>query len=141
MRPPKIIYKGNVQVYLQGQKALLPISLPVNQDEINYYIGAESAHLIINDHRKVSNSAAQQVLSGEQGIKFSQHFNQPALIEISKEKNKVTIDLREAENENNPTVLWIGVIHNGTMPVHRITWQVLKPIDQSSVAFAAIVED
>ncbi len=133
-------FRGNVLVYLEGEKALLPILVqPPHQME--YLIGAEYTGLIIKDFRMGPNLAAAQVINGNKDFDFSSHFNQPAFAEVSEENGTLQINLYETDVDNDYPILWLGVIRDGKMPVQNVIWEVLRPASQKDVAFAALVMD
>jgi len=133
-------FKGNVRVYLEGEQALVPVELHP-PDEMKYFIGAEQTHLIIKDFRKNPNQAAQKAIAGETGTEFADVFNQPAWVEVSENAGALEIDMREetAKPGERP-ILWLGVIRDGKMPVHKLAWEVLRPTSETAIAFAALVE-
>jgi len=134
------VYEGNVSVYLEGQKALLPVEVN-SPDEMTYFIGAEQTNLIIKDFRRNPNQVAERVIAGEEGLDFAEIFNQPAWVrvEVIEETGALEINMHETQAEVNFPVLWLGVIRDGKMPVQNIEWEVLRPTDMSATAFAALV--
>jgi hypothetical protein len=137
------LYQGNVQIYLQGQKALLPVD-SIREDRMTYFIGSKKSNLLIRDFRQDPILAAQRAASGIEGAEFADAFNQPAYAEVSisdkgVETEKVEIKLRPThENEDFP-VLWLGVINDLMMPMLDIEWEILRPISVEKVAFTAMV--
>ena len=57
------LYRGNVQIHLQGQNALLPIRSN-REDHIICFIGSKKSKLIIRDYREQPVLAAQHTLLG-----------------------------------------------------------------------------
>ena len=76
------LYRGNVQIHLQGQNALLPIQ-STRQDQITCFIGSRKSKLLIRDTRQEPVKAAQHDPSGVKGPGFAVAFNQPAYAEVS----------------------------------------------------------
>jgi hypothetical protein len=132
------LFEGQVHVYLEGQKVLELTS--VTEDEMIYYLGSKHTNLIIKDFRREPNFAARQILDGNDEVSFADTFNQPAKIKIQDFQGKVEITMLECKTNQELPTLWMGVIRDGTMPVHRIDWEVLRPVDQFSTAFAALVD-
>jgi len=137
----QILFQGNVNVYLQGKKALSPFG-KMHGNLIKYHVGNPNTRITVKDYRKEPVSAVRAIISGNEDLKFSEQFNQPACVTIKKHSKGVTIEMRDGERkETQEAILWLGVLHDGQMPVHRITWHVFKPVNETSTAFAAIVED
>ena len=135
------LYRGNVQIHLQGQNALLPIRSN-REDHIICFIGSKKSKLIIRDYRQEPVLAAQQAPSGIEGAEFAVAFNQPAYAEVSlaeKEPEKVEINLRAAKNEDDFPVLWLGVKNDSLMPMLDIEWEIMRPIGVEQIAFTAMV--
>jgi hypothetical protein len=138
---PQTLFQGHVNVYLQGKKALAPFG-KLGRDLIRYYVGNSNTRITVRDHRKGPVNAVHQILSGDRNLKFSEQFNQPASITIKRHSRGITVELHDGENqETSDAILWLGVFNDGKMPVHRITWHVFKPVNETSTAFIAIVED
>jgi hypothetical protein len=139
----EILFQGQVDVYLQGKSALAPFG-KLNDDLIKYYVGNSNTRITVKDYRKEPVCAVHKIISGDQNLKFSEQFNQPAYIKIRKGSRGITIELRDSDREeksSNSALLWLGVLYNGQMPIHRITWHVFKPVNETIIAFAAVVED
>src|ERR1044071_10503444 len=103
MSEENYLYRGNVQIYLQGQNALLPI--PSNrEDQIACFIGSKKSKLILRDFREQPILAAHHTPSGIKSSEFSDAFNQPAYVEVSvvekdTEPEKIEINLHAAERD------------------------------------------
>ncbi|HSJ90026.1 MAG TPA: hypothetical protein VK909_22640 [Anaerolineales bacterium] len=141
MSDENYLYRGNVQIHLQGQNALLPIRSP-QEDHIVCFIGSRKSKLIIRDFRQEPVLAAQRTAAGIEGSEFAQAFNQPAYAEVSlaeKEPQKVEISLRKAETRDDFPVLWLGVKNDALMPMLDIEWEIMRPINEEKVAFTAMV--
>ena len=141
MSEENYLYRGNVQIHLQGQNALLPIRSP-QEDHIVCFIGSRKSKLIIRDFRQEPVLAAQRTAAGIEGSEFAQAFNQPAYAEVSlaeKEPQKVEISLRKAETRDDFPVLWLGVKNDALMPMLDIEWEIMRPINEEKVAFTAMV--
>jgi hypothetical protein len=138
-----ILYRGNVQIHLQGPRALLPAE-PHQQNEISYFIGSKKSRLLIRDFREDAIRAAQSHPAGVEGADFAAAFNKPAFAEVAMEAlgedpEKVEINLRPAkENEDTP-VLWLGVKNDALMPMLDIEWEIMRPISGRKIAFTAMV--
>jgi hypothetical protein len=135
------LYRGNVQIHLQGQNALLPIHSN-REDHIICFIGSKKSKLIIRDYRQKAVFAAHNAPSGIEGLEFAEAFNQPAYAEVSlaeKEPEKVEINLRAAKKSGDCPVLWLGVKNDWLMPMLDIEWEIMRPISVEKVAFTAMV--
>lgn len=138
-----VLYRGNVQIHLQGPRALLPIDSH-SADQVTYFIGSKKSKLLIRDFREEPILAAQRNPAGIEGADFTVAFNQPAYAEVAmevlgEEPERVEIHLRPAkENEDNP-VLWLGVKNDMLMPMLDIEWEILRPISAKKIAFTAMV--
>ena len=141
MSKENYLYRGNVQIYLQGQNALLPIRSN-REDHIICFIGSKKSKLIIRDYREKPVLAAHQDPSGIDGSEFATAFNQPAYAEVSlaeQEPQKVEINLRAAKNDDDFPVLWLGVKNDALMPMLDIEWEIMRPIGMEKIAFTAMV--
>lgn len=141
MSKEKYLYRGNVQIHLQGQNALLPIRSQ-HEDHIVCFIGSRQSKLIIRDFRQEPVLAAQHTPAGIEGSEFAEAFNQPAYAEVSlaeKEPQKVEISLHTAETHDDFPVLWLGVKNDLLMPMLDIEWEIMRPINAEKVAFTAMV--
>ncbi len=137
------IYRGNVQIHLQGQNALLPIH-STREDQISCFIGSKRSKLLIRDYREQPVMAAYHDPSGVKGSEFAVAFNQPAYAEVSAagqdgEAEKIEIHLRPAEQNDDFPVLWLGVKNESLMPMLDIEWEIMRPIGVEKVAFTAMV--
>jgi hypothetical protein len=138
-----VLYRGNVQIHLQGQQALLPIDSN-REDQVTYFIGSRKSKLLIRDFREEPILAAQHAPAGIEGAEFAVAFNQPAYAEVAvarygSEPEKVEINLRPAEDSDDIPVLWLGVKNDLLMPMLDIEWEILRPISSKKVAFTAMV--
>jgi hypothetical protein len=135
------LYRGNVQIHLQGPNALLPIRSN-RDDHIICFIGSRKSKLIIRDYREKAVLAANRTPAGIDGLQFAEAFNQPAYAEVSlaeKEPEKVEINLHAAKNVDDFPVLWLGVKNDLLMPMLDIEWEIMRPINDEKVAFTAMV--
>jgi len=138
-----VLYRGNVQIHLQGQRALLPVASQA-EDQVAYFIGSKKSKLLIRDFREEPILAAQRAPAGIEAAEFAVAFNQPAYAEVSvaangSEPEKVEINLRPAEKEEDFPVLWLGVKNDMLMPMLDIEWEILRPISSRKIAFTAMV--
>ena len=143
MSEPSVLYRGNVQIYLQGENALLPVD-STSEDQAAYFIGSKKSKLLIRDFRKRPMRAAHHTPSGIEGAEFANAFNQPAYVEVSiaDKKNgseKVEINLRPTKGNEDCPVLWLGVKNDVLMPMLDIEWEILRPISSKKIAFTAMV--
>ena len=143
MSTANYLYQGNVHIHLQGQHALLPIETQ-RDDQVTYFIGSKKSRLLIRDFREEPIQAAQRAPLGIQGAEFAVAFNQPAYAEVSVTENgsepeKVEINLRPAQDNDDIPVLWLGVKHDLLMPMLDIEWEILRPISAKKIAFTAMV--
>ena len=141
MSTENYLYRGNVQVHLQGQHALLPIRSN-REDHIVCFIGSKKSKLIIRDFRQEPILAAHHAPFGIEGSEFAEAFNQPAYAEVSlteKEPDKVEINLHTARKADDIPVLWLGVKNDSLMPMLDIAWEIMRPISVEEVAFTAMV--
>lgn len=137
------LYRGNVQIHLQGQNALLPIH-SAREDQITCFIGSRKSRLVIRDTREKPVLAAHHAPSGVKDSEFVSAFNQPAYAEVSLagqdgEPEKVEIHLRPADKSEDYPVLWLGVKNDSLMPMLDIEWEIMRPISMEKVAFTAMV--
>jgi len=138
-----VLYRGNVQIHLQGPRALLPIESN-RENEIAYFIGSKKSKLLIRDFREEPILAAQRNPSGIEGADFTVAFNQPAYAEVAmevlgEEPERVEIHLRPAKDNDNTPVLWLGVKNDLLMPMLDIEWEIMRPISSKKIAFTAMV--
>ncbi len=143
MSKENILYQGNVQIYLQGERALLPTGSG-RDDQIAYFIGSKKSKLLIRDFRKRPMLAAQRGHSGIEGTEFADAFNQPAYAEVSiaeksGEPEKIEINLRPTDEREDFPVLWLGIMNDLMMPMLDIEWEILRPINPEKIAFTAMV--
>jgi hypothetical protein len=143
MSKENYLYRGNVQIHLQGQNALLPI--PSNrEDQIACFIGSKKSKLILRDFREEPVLVAHHTPSGIKGSEFVDAFNGPAYAEVSVAENgnepeKIEINLRTVERDEDFPVLWLGVKNDSLMPMLDIEWEIMRPISVEKVAFTAMV--
>jgi len=138
------IFQGNVQIYLQGQNALVPVG-EVCEDQMTYCIGSEKSELLIRDFRQKPILAAHRALSGLDGTQFADAFNQPAYAEIcvtdrNGEPEKLEINLHPTNENAEFPVLWLGVLEEKSMPPYDIDWEFLRPLDDTQMAFAILAK-
>jgi hypothetical protein len=142
MTKENVLYQGNVQIYLQGEKALLPTGLD-REDQVVYFIGSKKSKLLIRDFRKRPILAAHRGQAGIEGTEFANAFNQPAYAEVSiakgSEPEKIEINLRPTDEREDFPVLWLGIMNDLMMPMLDIEWEILRPISMEKVAFTAMV--
>ena len=144
MSKENYLYRGNVQIYLQGEKALLPVASRNREDRIAYFIGSKKSKLLIRDFRAEPIIAAHHATSGLEGEEFADAFNQPAYAEVSisergDEPEKIEINLRPTNKSDDFPVLWLGVLNDAMMPMLDIEWEILRPINVERIAFTAMV--
>lgn len=140
MHESNVMYCGNVRIYLEGINALMPVKTQL-EGQMNYFVGTSASSIQIKDYRQAPIQAARLVLKGCQNIEFADIFNQPAWAEVREGEEGIDIHLQEGSADENDPVLWLGVIHNGLMPIREIDWEVLKPVSPTEIAFAALVRD
>ena len=138
-----VLYRGNVQIHLQGQHALLPID-STHEDQVAYFIGSKKSKLLIRDYREEPILAAHRAPAGIEGAEFAVAFNQPAYAEVSiaeqgSEPEKIEINLRPTNESEDFPVLWLGVKNDLLMPMLDIEWEILRPISSKKIAFTAMV--
>ena len=143
MSKENYLYRGNVEIYLQGQHALLPIQT-IRENQMTYFIGSKKSKLLIRDFREEPILVAHRAPSGIESTEFADAFNQPAYAEVSiadkgVETEKVEINLRPTEESEDFPVLWLGVKNDSMMPMLDIEWEILRPISVEKVAFTAVV--
>ena len=144
MSKENYFYRGNVQIYLQGEKALLPVASKNRNRQVTYFIGSKKSKLLIRDYRKEPILAAHHADSGLEGAEFADAFNQPAFAEVSisergGEPEKIEINLRPTDKSEDFPVLWLGVLSDAMMPMLDIEWEILRPINAEKIAFTAMV--
>jgi hypothetical protein len=138
-----VLYRGNVQIHLQGPRALLPVE-SIHEDQIAYFIGSKKSRLLIRDFREEPILAAQRNPAGIDGADFTAAFNKPAYAEVAMEvlgedPERVEINLRPAKEEDDTSVLWLGVKNDMLMPMLDIEWEIMRPISAKKIAFTAMV--
>jgi hypothetical protein len=144
MSKENYLYKGNVQIYLQGEKALLPVASKNRDGQVSYFIGSKKSKLLIRDFRREPIHAAHHDRAGLEGTEFTDAFNQPAYAEVSisergDEPEKIEINLRPTNKRDDFPVLWLGVLNDAMMPMLDIEWEILRPINAEKIAFTAMV--
>jgi hypothetical protein len=144
MSKENYLYRGNVQIYLQGEKALLPVASKNRDGQVAYFIGSKKSKLLIRDYRREPIHAAHHASSGLEGSEFANAFNQPAYAEVSiseggSEPEKIEINLRPTNKSDDFPVLWLGVLSDAMMPMLDIEWEILRPINAEKIAFTAMV--
>ena len=144
MSKENYLYRGNVQIYLQGEKALLPVASKNRDGQIAYFIGSKKSKLLIRDFRREPIHAAHHARSGLEGSEFADAFNQPAYAEVSvsdggNEPEKIEINLRPTNKRDDFPVLWLGVLNDAMMPMLDIEWEILRPINSEKIAFTAMI--
>jgi hypothetical protein len=140
MNNEEIIYEGNARVYLQGKGALQPIATK-DIDCYTYFIGTETSSIQIKDYRTEVNQVAKAALEKRFNGEFADIFNEPARIEIFEAEGIIEIKMHPGQSDSTSPILWMGVIYDGKMPAHEITWESLKPIEGNAIAFAVLVDD
>lgn len=143
MTKENYLYRGNVQIYLQGENALMPVASKPRGDQVTYFIGSKKSKLLIRDFRRAPIHAAHHA-RGLEGSEFADAFNQPAYAEVSvsergNEPEKIEINLRPTSNSDDFPVLWLGVLNDAMMPMLDIEWEILRPINSEKIAFTAMV--
>src|SRR5512138_761634 len=138
-----VLYRGNVQIHLQGPRALLPVDTQ-REDQITYFIGSKKSKLLIRDFRAQAILAAQRNPAGIEGPDFTVAFNQPAYAEVAmdalgEEPEPIEIHLRPAKEDQDSPVLWLGVKNDALMPMLDIEWEIMRPISSKKIAFTAMV--
>ena len=143
MSKENYLYRGNVQIYLQGEKALLPVASKNRNGQVAYFIGSKKSKLLIRDFRREPLHATH-ASAGLEGSEFADAFNQPAYAEVSisekgREPEKIEINLRPTSKSDDFPVLWLGVLNDAMMPMLDIEWEILRPINSEKIAFTAMV--
>lgn len=143
MSKENVLYRGNVQIYLQGENALLPVNSS-HEDQVAYFIGSKKSKLLIRDFREEPILAAHQASLGIENTQFADAFNQPAYAEVAiadkgGEPEKIEINLRPTQENEDFPVLWLGVKNDLLMPMLDIEWEILRPISSKKIAFTAMV--
>ena len=144
MTKENYLYRGNVQIYLQGERALLPVASKNRNGQVSYFIGSKKSKLLIRDFRREPLHAAHHASAGLEGVEFADAFNQPAYAEVSisergDEPEKIEINLRPTSKSDDFPVLWLGVLNDAMMPMLDIEWEILRPINSDKIAFTAMV--
>ncbi len=144
MSKENYLYRGNVQIYVQGENALLPVASKNRDHQIACFIGSKKSKLLIRDFRREPILAASHASSGLEGSEFADAFNQPAYAEVSvldggSEPEKIEINLRPTDKSEDFPVLWLGVLNDAMMPMLDIEWEILRPINSERIAFTAMV--
>lgn len=134
------IYRGNARVYLQGKGALQLVDKS-DSDCYTYFVGSIESSIKIKDFRKEPIEAAQAIVESRSYSDFASVFNQPAEIEITECERNIEIKMHSTTRNEFLPILWIGVIHDRKMPVHKIAWEALRSIREDLTAFAILVND
>jgi hypothetical protein len=132
--------KVNTKVYLQGLKALKACKFEPSE-EVSFVVGSDQSNIIVQDNRKNTLDAVEQILSGDKTVDFAEAFNLPAQVEIDDSEEVVQIKMSECPSKGYSQTLWLGVIRNQRMPVHEVAWEILRPLEKNATAFAAIVNE
>ena len=135
----RLIFEGNLKVYLEGKNALLPIEL--NENLFTSSIGSNSTNLIIHDQRRTSIQRIKQIVLDNKQNNFAKVFNKPALAKIfyNDENESLEIYLEDASSPVEFPILWMGVLIDHTMTAYQVDWEILKPLSNESTAFAALI--
>jgi len=142
MEDSPILFEGDARVYLQGQNALFPILSDNYTQQITYYIGDNSSHLVLRDHRPATITEAVQAIQTKHQNGFAKHFNQPAhvVVRLDEDSGKMEIDIHERKNaEKIPPTIWMGILENNIMPGYEVLWEVFRAVDSTRTAFVALV--
>jgi hypothetical protein len=138
-----LIFEGNVQVYLQGRNALMPISPEASPSgHITYYIGNKSTNLVLSDHRPETVAEARQILQTRYQNGFAKHFNQHAKAEIryDEDTQRIEIDLHTVPTEPEECpVLWLGTLEDNLMPGYQVEWEIFRELGPTQTAFVALI--
>ncbi len=128
----------DANVYLQGRGALEPTG-GGSLERMTYYVASPTSHIRVQDFRPNPNRVARQVLQGDDSETFADAFSQPAQVEIHHRADGIDIDLHEPKSNGDGRTLWLGVLEGDRWPVHSTEWEVLKPVSETEIAFAALV--
>jgi hypothetical protein len=144
MKNKTILFRGNVQVELQGQNALIPVG-EITPNKMTYYVGSKRSKILVMDYRQNPILAAQQVLSGLDGEIFADIFNQTAYIEImgadhAPDFEEIEIHLYPISQNGEFPVFWFGIIDDLKMPNVDAEWEILRPISLKKIAFATLIK-
>lgn len=131
-------FRGSARVYLQGLNAL-EVAEPISEKMMVYFIGGPESSIKVKDLREQPNKASHAALQGQGVFEFADVFNQPANVHVYASDNETEITLEETSDSDADRTLWLGVIDTGKIPVHTICWEVLKPLQDNRIAFAAII--
>ncbi|MFT3893101.1 MAG: hypothetical protein QM730_15840 [Anaerolineales bacterium] len=139
-----ILFRGNVQVELQGQNALIPVG-EISPQKMTYYVGSKRSKILVIDYRQNPILAAQQVLSGLDGEKFADIFNQAAYAEMigsdhAPDFEEIEIHLYPISHNGEFPVFWFGIIDDLKMPNVDAEWEILRPISRKKLAFATLIK-
>ena len=133
-------YEGHTNIYLQGDDALEPVDISVRF--MSYFVASPESKIFVRDHRSLPALEAKKALSGDDKENFVDAFCQPASVKIQAKDRRVEIEINEghATKQEDLLTLWLGVIDNGKMAVHKTHWEQLQPLGNKRFAFAALVE-
>lgn len=139
-----ILFRGNVQVELQGQNALIPVG-EISPQKMTYYLGSKRSKILVIDYRQNPILAAQQVLSGLDGEKFANIFNQAAYAEMigsdhAPDLEEIEIHLYPISQDGEFPVFWFGIIDDLKMSNVDAEWEILRPISLKKLAFVTLLK-
>jgi hypothetical protein len=138
MSDTKLQFQGDVQVYLEGREALEPIS-ECSEGCMAYYVASPESLIEVRDFRRVPSEAAKCAMAGQSDVEFASVFSKPAWVKVHSSLDRAEIELHESRSSGNGLTLWLGVIMDDRMPVHQVQWEILKPVNETTIAFAALV--
>ena len=74
--------------------------------------------------------------------KFADVFSRPGWIAVYSNNGLTEIEIHEGvAEENGNFTLWLGTIDDERMPVQDIKWEIIKPIDNETIAFVSIISN
>lgn len=135
----ELIFRGNAQIYLQGQDALEPIDFSLDGCMV-YYIGSVESGIKVEDFRFEPNHKAKQAILTLDDTDFADVFNLPANVEIFDCGDLIEIRLRDGIAFDEDPMLWLGVWNENEIGNYSILWEEIKRINNDKFAFALVLE-
>jgi hypothetical protein len=133
-----IIFQGKATICLEGDNAL-SVAVPGTDERIEYYLGAPETNIRVIDYRKNTNQAALKALKSRKPNRLVDAINQPAKVQVLEDPDGMVVSLEECTDKGEFPTLWLGVSQNGWLKARRVAWDIMRPLGQAGLAFAALV--
>lgn len=133
-----IIFQGKASICLEGENALEVVK-PAAAGRMEYYLGSPETNIRIIDYRQDANQAALRAIKSRKPEQLPDALSQPAKVQVLEAPDGTVVSLEECADRGEFPTLCIGVTHNGWMRSRRVAWDIMRPLGQAGMAFAALV--